>query len=212
MSILYFVTSCGKSHRVFSFSLHPSLDVGRRFDDCTDRGDSHEVGHRLRLGGRLQVSQLVSDCRGSSFNHSLGLNQCQINPLLPSIFNTHIVNDLSDFPSLEVGGRYDLSLNLMLGDCGSLNLLDGLSRSVGLGIRAGVGVDKGLDLRSSKGVLKNLGPVDDLGGNPDTSSRNDLYRGIDFGCGLEIGEDFCRSLMDGYGGGNDLRLRLIVSR
>lgn len=128
-----------------------------------------------------------------------------------SRYSTHVIDDLSSDPSLEVGGRHHNSLDVGLSDGGGLCLLDGLRSSVGLSIRAGVGVDLGLSLSSSESVFDNLGLVDDLGGNPYTGCRNELHGGEDFRRGLEVGENLGRCLVDSDCGGNDLGLQSIMS-
>lgn len=121
---------------------------------------------------------------------------------------THVVNDLGGNISLDVGRRLDDSLHVGLSDSGGLSLLDGLGRSVGHGIRASVDISLSLGLSCSHSVLDNLGLVDDFGGDPDAGGGDNLHRGEDFGCGLEVGFDLGRCLMDSDGSGHDLHLSL----
>lgn len=98
---------------------------------------------------------------------------------------------------------------LGLGHSLSLHKLEGLGRSGGIRLGASVDVRQGLELSGGEGVLKDLGPVNDLSGNPNPGGGHDLDGGVDLGlCGgldlqLRLGD------MGKHGGRNDLGDSLI---
>ena len=108
--------------------------------------------------------------------------------------NTNIINDFGCLPSHEISGWDNNGLDIVLDNSGGLRLLKGLGCKVSLCSRASVDIGLGLSLSSSKGVFKNLGLVDDLGGNPDTSSGNILHRGIYLCCSFKVCFNLCCSL------------------